>query len=84
MDSNITIRLPEAQRRALKNRSRQLNVSESQMIRDLIERELSESSMETRLEGIIGAVSLAAEEQGSYSSSKSLSEIRERNWRPAE
>jgi predicted DNA-binding protein len=56
MDSTLTIRLPAAQRRALKRRAAAEGRSESALVREMIEREMNRGFDFERVKHLIGSV----------------------------
>ena len=56
MSSTLTIRLPVAHRDALKRRAAALNKTESALIRDLVEREVSEPDWTELVSQLAGSV----------------------------
>lgn len=76
MNSTLTIRLPEDRRQALKRLAASLGKSESDLVRQMIERGLSEESLGTRLAHLKG--SLPASPPADDALARSL---RQHNWR---
>jgi predicted transcriptional regulator len=56
MSSTLTIRLPAAQRDALKRRASALNKTESALIRELVEREVSEPDWTEMVSQLAGSI----------------------------
>lgn len=76
--STLTIRLPKEQRQALKRAASALNKSESNYIRDLLQRDLDMRSFGERAGHLAGCV----DSSKSAGTPHPLKErIRERNWR---
>ena len=61
MSSTLTIRLPAAQRGALKRRAAALKITESALIRDLVEREVSESAWTEWVSQLTGSIDFNAD-----------------------
>jgi hypothetical protein len=79
MDTTLTIRLPAAQRRALSSKAVAAGKSESEVVRDLIARELAEQTIGERVGALFGCLSLPRDAAAADSWRKT---IRARNWRP--
>jgi len=78
MDTTLTIRLAASQRRALSSRAAALGKTESQVVRDLIERELENQTMGERIGPLFGCLALPHDQTQKDSWRKSL---RSHNWR---
>lgn len=78
METTLTIRLPKKQRDALKRRASAQKKSESQIVREMIERETNRSSLRDRVRGLIGSLD-STDTISQPHPLKAL--IRERNWR---
>ncbi|MGL4398867.1 MAG: ribbon-helix-helix protein, CopG family [Luteolibacter sp.] len=79
--STLTIRLPQEQRAALKETAKRLKKSESDVIRELLARELEQVAFGERAVEFIGCLGSSpsqAPEPDSFRES-----IRRSNWRPA-
>jgi hypothetical protein len=79
MNTTLTIRLPAGQRRALSSKAAAAGKTESEIVRDLIERELAEQTVGERVGALFGCLSLPHRAKRKHSWRKS---IRARNWRP--
>lgn len=78
MSSTLTIRLPLAQREALKRRAAVLKKTESALIRDLVDREIEHAPLATLVEKWAGTVDSRKTARAAHPLKK---QIRERNWR---
>lgn len=78
MDTTLTIRLPKKQREALRRRAVALRKTESEIVRELIDRETEQSSLRERVSQLIGSLD-SSKTIGPPHPLKSM--IRERNWR---
>ncbi len=78
MTSSLTIRLPGTQREALKRRAAALKKTESGLIRELVEREVSQFTPSALVEKWAGAVNSGKTTRATHPLKK---QIRERNWR---
>lgn len=78
MSSTLTIRLPLAQREALKRRAAALKKTESALIRDLVDREIEMAPLATLVEKWAGTVDSRKRARAAHPMKK---QIRERNWR---
>ena len=78
MSSTLTIRLPAAQRDALKRRAAALNKTESALIRDLVEREVSEPNWTELVSQLAGSVDSQAAKGTKHPLHDSL---HAQNWR---
>lgn len=78
METTLTIRLPKKQREALKRRANALNKSESEIVRELIDRETEQSSLRDRVRHLIGSLD-SSQTVGGPHALKAI--IRKRNWR---
>jgi hypothetical protein len=78
MNTTLTIRLPAGQRRALSSKAAAAGKTESEIVRDLIERELAEQTVGERVGELFGCLSLSHGTKRKDSWRKS---IRARNWR---
>lgn len=79
--STLTIRLPTLQREALKRSAKALKKSESEYIRDLLDRDLDTRTFGERMGHLAGSLdssNVPPPEPGSFRDT-----IRKRNWRPA-
>jgi 23S rRNA A2030 N6-methylase RlmJ len=76
--STLTIRLPVEQREALKRSAQALKKTESEFIRDLLQRELDSKPLNERLGHLIGCLD-STQTVGDPHPLRDL--IRERNWR---
>lgn len=76
MNATLTIRLDEQQRQQLRKLSSKLGKTESELVRELIERGLAEESIGHRLAHLKGALPESPPQADSLSQS-----IRHRNWR---
>jgi hypothetical protein len=82
MGSTFSIRLPEQQRRALRDRARAMNATESAWVRRLIERDLQQSSLKQQLSGLIGSLEAPQASSACGAKGHPLKEhIRRSNWR---
>jgi hypothetical protein len=78
MNTTLTIRLPASQRRALSSKAAAAGKTESEIVRDLIERELAEQTVGERAGALFGCLSLPHDAMPADPWRKS---IRARNWR---
>ncbi len=78
MGTTLTLRLPKKQRDALKRRAAALHKTESEIVRELIERETEQSSLRQRIRELVGSLD-STKAVGPPHPLKAL--IRERNWR---
>ena len=76
MNATLTIRLGESQRQRLRELASQLGKSDSELVREMIERGLAEESIGRRLAYLRGKLSDSPSAADVFSR-----EIRERNWR---
>ena len=76
--STLTIRLPKAQREALKRSAAALKKTESEYIRDLLARDLDTRTLGERIGHLAGSID-SSQSTGTPHPLKEL--IRERNWR---
>ena len=79
MDTTLTIRLPATQRRALSSKAAAAGKSESEIVRDLIARELADQSIGERAGALFGCLSLRS---SSPAKDRWRATIKARNWRP--
>jgi predicted transcriptional regulator len=77
MNASLTIRLDEDQRQQLRKLASQLGKTDSEMVRDMIERGLAEESVGSRLAHLKGGLPESPAANDALSRT-----IRERNWRP--
>jgi len=75
MDKTLTIRLDEAQDKALADRAAALGKTKSELVRDLIEKGLEEQPLGRRIGHLKGRLGLAAPKTGWQR------QIKDRNWR---
>jgi hypothetical protein len=78
MDATLTIRMNGAQRKALRNRARSMGRRESDLVREIIARELEERPVLERVQHLITADVPGARRRGKKSWRE---QIRRRNWR---
>jgi predicted DNA-binding protein len=78
METTLTIRLPKAQREALKRRAAEEGRTESALVRQLIERELDRGFDFERVRHIVGSVKSRPKH---WKENPWRKQIRERNWR---
>jgi predicted DNA-binding protein len=78
MNTTLTIRLPREQREALRKRAAALNKSESDLVRALISRDLSEATLLERAARLVGSVDSRTKNTPPNPLAK---RIRDRNWR---
>lgn len=78
MSSTLTIRLPLAQRDALKRRAAALKKTESGLIRDLVAREVDQAPFAALVEKWAGSVDSRHAPRAAHPLKQ---QIRERNWR---
>jgi len=76
MNATLTIRLPEERRRELQALATTLGKSESELVRQMIERGLAEESLGSRIAHLKGGLPKTPASGDSFSRS-----IRQRNWR---
>ena len=76
MNSHLTIRLSEQQKRQLRQLASKLGKSDSELVRQMIERELAEESLGRRVAHLKGGLSVSPSGDDSLSRA-----VRERNWR---
>ena len=76
MNATLTIRLDEDQRQQLRRLASQRGKTDSELVREMIERGLAEESVGRRLEHLKGALPDSPPQNESLSRS-----IRQRNWR---
>ncbi len=76
--STLTIRIPKQQREALKKSAKSLKKTESEYIRDLLQRDLDSRPFRERIGALMGSLD-SAQTIGESHPLKDL--IRERNWR---
>ncbi|MFN0125516.1 MAG: hypothetical protein ACKV19_02390 [Verrucomicrobiales bacterium] len=76
--STLTIRLPKEQREALKRSAKALQKTESEYIRDLLQRDLDSRSFGERAGNLVGCLD-SSHTMGEPHGLKEL--IRQRNWR---
>jgi hypothetical protein len=79
--STLTIRLPQAQREALKRTARALKKSESEYVRDLLVRDLAAVPFGQRAAHLAG--SLDSRKVADIEKDPFRKTIRRNNWRPA-
>jgi predicted DNA-binding protein len=75
MGKTLTIRLPDSQDSALTARAEALGLTRSELVRELIERGLSEQPLARNIGHLKGRLSLSSR-KGRW-----REQIRERNWR---
>ena len=78
MDTTLTIRLPRAQRDALKRRALAEKRSESSLVRELIEREMTRGFDYQRVRHLVGCVKSKPKH---WEKDPWRRHIRERSWR---
>jgi hypothetical protein len=78
MDSTLTIRLPTSQRRALSSKAAAMGKTESEIVRDLIQRELADQALGESVRSLFGCLSLRHDTASEDHWRKA---IRARNWR---
>ena len=78
MDTTLTIRLPAAQREALRRRAAAEKRSESALVRDLIEREMGRGCDYERVRHLVGSLK---SEPTHWERDPWRKQIRARNWR---
>jgi hypothetical protein len=78
MNTTLTIRLPASQRRALSSKAAAAGKTESEIVRNLIERELVEQTVGERVGELFGCLSLP---HGARTTDSWRKNIRARNWR---
>jgi hypothetical protein len=78
MTTTLTIRLPKEQRAALRKRAVSLRKTESELIRSLIERDLSTTTILSRVGELVGSVDLRRPEKKAHPLKEKL---RKHNWR---
>lgn len=76
MNTTLTIRLTEKQRQELHELASKLGKSDSELVREMIQRGLSEETIGLRLSQLKGSLPDRPQEKSSFSNT-----IRERNWR---
>ena len=81
MSSTLTIRLPAAQREALQRRASALKKTESALIRELVEREISDATFGERIGDWAGSVESAKTSKARQDSWRD--HLRSANWRRA-
>lgn len=78
MDTTLTIRLPAAQREALRRRAAAEKRSESALVREMIEREMQGGFDYDRVRHLVGSVK---SDPNHWEKDPWRKHIRERNWR---
>ena len=78
MDTTLTIRLPAAQREALRRRAGAEKRSESAIVREIIEREMQRGFNYERIRHLVGSVT---SEPKHWEKDPWRKHLRERNWR---
>ena len=78
VDTTLTIRLPKAQRDALRRRANLEKRSESALVRELIEREMKQGFDYEQIRHLVGSISSQPEH---FADDAWRRQIRERNWR---
>lgn len=78
--STLTIRLPQAQRAALKETAERLNKSESELVRNLLEREFGQLPFGTLADGFAGCLASTPEDPATPDPFRDA--IKRNNWRP--
>lgn len=76
MNTTLTIRLNERQRQELRELASKLGKSDSELVREMIQRGLAEELIGLRLSKLKGVLPDRPQEANSFSNT-----IRERNWR---
>lgn len=76
MNSTLTIRLPEDQRRKLRELASRLGKSDSELVRQMIERGLAEESVGRRIAHLKGSLAKSPSPDDAFGRA-----IGERNWR---
>lgn len=76
MNSHLTIRLSEQQKRQLRRLASKLGKSDSELVRQMIERELAAETLGRRVAHLKGLLPASPSEDDSLSRT-----VRERNWR---
>lgn len=78
-NESLTIRLPQRYREALRRKAATMKVKESTWVRYLIERDIGDQSLGTKLSGLRGSIDSGATRSGGQ---HPLADgIRDRNWR---
>lgn len=78
MDATLTLRLDSGLRRKLRARAAALKVSEAEVVRQALDREVNTEPLGKRIGHLMGALKLPREPD----SDPWRRSIRERNWRP--
>jgi predicted DNA-binding protein len=78
METTLTIRLPKAQREALRRRARAEKRSESALVREIIHREIQRGFDFERVRHLVGSVASPAKH---WTNDAWRKRIRQRNWR---
>jgi hypothetical protein len=76
MTTTLTFRLESEQRKKLRSKARLLGKSESEFLREILDRELAERPMSTRVGHLKGTLSFEVKSPASM-----RQVLRERNWR---
>jgi len=76
MTTTLTFRLDAGQRDKLRRKAKLLGKSESEFLREILDREIEERPMSSTVGRLKGALSLKAQKQDSWREA-----IRKRNWR---
>ena len=76
MTTSMTFRLDNEKREKLRRKARQLGKSESEFLRDILDRELETGKRSDRLKALAGSLSLKGMKMDGWAKS-----IRENNWR---
>ena len=77
MTTTLTFRLESEQRKKLRTKARALGKSESEFLREILDRELEERPLSVSLGHLKGALSLKNKRSDAWRDT-----LRERNWRP--
>ena len=77
MNATLTIRLDEDQRQRLRKLASQMGKTDSELVREMIERHLAAESVGCRLAHLKGSLPESPPHNDSLAQS-----IRQRNWRP--
>jgi hypothetical protein len=77
MTTTLTFRLDVEQREKLKSKARLLGQSESEILRDILRREIEERPMSLALKKLKGTLSLKGKQTKGWRQA-----IQQRNWRP--
>lgn len=76
MTTTLTFRMEKEQRAKLRKRAAALGKSESELLREILDRELDERPLSERIGHLAGSITLSKEKEDDWAK-----DIRKQNWR---